>query len=317
MNKAVVIGCGSIGTRYIRLLIDLKFSVNCHDIKKIDTSIFKDNVINYDSISKCIDCNPDIIIISTPPSSHLSCLVEAIKSNAKILLEKPIASSKKDSDRILEIDKKNKGRIWCVSNMRYHPGFIAIKNNIKKVGKVYYANSYFSHKLSQMRKSSTKIFASNKNEGGVILDCVHDIDLISNLFGKIIFVNSWIASIGLEKIDAEDHAYIWLKNESGVRLSMHFDFLSRWKTRGIKVVGENGTLIWESCDKSPELISVKLYDTNGLAEILIENFYLPTDLVYKEMLNDFISEKKYLQTVNEASKILDLALKARMNENNY
>ena len=98
---------------------------------------------------------------------------------------------------------------------------------------------------------------------------------------------------------------------------MHFDFLSRWKTRGIKVVGENGTLIWESCDKSPELISVKVYDTNGLAETLIENFYLPTDLVYKEMLNDFISEKKYLQTVNEASKILDLALKARMNENNY
>ena len=50
--------------------------------------------------------------------------------------------------------------------MRYHPGFKLIKKNLSRLGKIYFAVSNFSHKLSQMRQSSVKnIYASNKQEG--------------------------------------------------------------------------------------------------------------------------------------------------------
>jgi len=310
-KKAVIIGCGSIGLRYLRLLSELGYLVGYYDLKKINISTISNEVKVFDTIEASIASKPDIIIISTPPNSHLLCLKLAIKSEAKILLEKPLAASKQDSQGILEIAQENVGRIWCVSNMRYHVAFQILKKNLSSLGKVYYATSHFSHRLSQMRAINSNVFASKKDEGGVILDCVHDIDLLSKLFGKLSFVNSWIASIGYEKIEAEDHAYLWLTGNNGERISMHLDFLSRSKSRGIKIVGEKGTLIWESHGKSPELASVKFLGTDGLINSFLDNSPLSNDLAYKEMIIDFTNQCKKLQTVKEASEILNIALKAR------
>ena len=64
-KKALVFGCGSIGSKYIILLTDLGFSVGCYDTKKIDKKLFNDKVIFFDSAETSLDINPDIIIIST------------------------------------------------------------------------------------------------------------------------------------------------------------------------------------------------------------------------------------------------------------
>ena len=287
------------------------FSVSCYDVKKIDQEKIKSSGEIFESIEDSIRSRPNIIIISTPPSSHYLSLKAAIKSDAKILMEKPLSSSLEDSQKILEIFKKNKERIWCVSNMRYHPAFIAIQKNISKLGKIYSANSFFSHKLSQMRSNSLNIFASTKDEGGVILDCVHDIDLLLKLFGKLSFINSWISSIGNEKIEAEDYANIWLLGSNNERISMNLDFLSLSKSRGIKIVGEKGTLIWESYGRKPEIASVKLLGTNGIIDTYLEKRKLSADFTYIEMLNDFINKCINLQNVKEASEVLNIALKAR------
>ena len=312
LKKAVVFGCGSIGSKYIDLLSELGFSVGCYDVKKIDSELIKDKVTFYDTAESCIDSKPDIIIISTPPDSHLSCLEIAIKSKAKILLEKPLAASKEEAQNILKIYQNNKGRIWCVANMRYHNGFQTLDKNIKNLGKIYSATSYFSHRLSQMRSKTKNLYAAKKNEGGVILDCVHDIDLLYKLFGKLLFVNSWIATLGNEKIEAEDYAHLWLKSENGIHISMQLDFLSRWKSRGIKIIGENGTLVWESNGRKPELATVKFYGTDRVIKTYLDDSPVSSDLEYKEMLIDFISECKNLQTVEEALEILNLSLMARV-----
>ena len=310
-KKVVVIGCGSIGSKYLEILCELGFSVGCYDIKKIDSNLYNNKIIIFESFKNCIESKPDFIIIATPPNEHLSCLEKTIKSNAKILLEKPLAASFNDAKSIIKIAEKNKNRIWCVSNMRYHPGFIALKKNLENLGKIYSTTSHFSHKLSQMRPATKNIFAAKKDEGGVILDCVHDIDLLVRLFGKLSLINSWIASLGNDKIEAEDFAQLQIISEKGVHISINLDFLSRWKSRGIKIVGENATLLWESHGKNPELVSVKILSNDGIIEKILDNITIPNDLVYKEMLLDFTSNCEELQTVSEAFDILSLALEAR------
>ena len=310
-KKAVVIGCGSIGLRYLKILNDLGYFVGCYDLKKINLKIPSSKIIFFDTIESCVNSNPNIIIISTPPNSHLSCLKEAIKSQAKILLEKPLAATKEDANEILKIAEENKGRIWCVANMRYHVAFNVLQQNLSSLGKVYYAISHFSHKLSQMRSIGLNVFASKKDEGGVILDCVHDIDLLFRLFKRLTFQNSWIDSIGCEKIEAEDSAHLWLKGNKGEHISMHLDFLSLSKSRGIKIVGEKGTLIWESHGRNPEIASVKFLGKDGLINSLINNNSLSNNSTYKEMIIDFLNKGKKLQTVKEAYEVLNIALKAR------
>ena len=310
-KKAIVIGCGSIGSRYIRILNELNFIVGYFDNKKINYDNIQGQICSYKTIEESIKSKPNIIIIATPPNSHLSCLQAAIKSDARILLEKPLAASKEDSKNILRIAKKNKNRIWSVSNMRYHPGFKLLEQNLKSLKKIYYANSHFSHKLSQMRPTVKNIYASKKDQGGVILDNVHDIDLVCRLFGKISKVNSLTSNLGVEKIEAEDYASLCFKAKKNINISIQLDFLSRWKSRGIKIVGEEGTLIWESCGKNPELVSVKLFGTNGIISTFLNNEPLSSDYVYREMLIDFMNEKKDLQTIEQAYEVVNLALEAR------
>tara|TARA_B100001564_G_scaffold293507_1_gene258142 strand:+ start:22 stop:612 length:591 start_codon:yes stop_codon:yes gene_type:complete len=195
--------------------------------------------------------------------------------------------------------------------MRYHPGFIELKNNLKNLGKIYSTIAHFSHRISQTRPATTNIFAAQKDEVGVILDCVHEIDLSNRLFGKLSFINSWTASLGNEKTDAEDFAQLQMISEKGVHISIHLDFLSRWKSRGIKIVGENATAIWESHGKNPELASVKILSKEGVIEEILDNITISSVLVYKEMLLDFTSNCEELQTVTEAFDTLSIALKAK------
>jgi predicted dehydrogenase len=307
----LIIGCGSIGSRYLKLLSELNFFVRGYDKKKIKIIPKLKNFNFLKTVEACINSNPDFIIIATPPNAHLSSLKIAIKTKAKILLEKPLAGNKDDAKAILKIAKKNRRRIWCVANMRYHPAFQIIEKNIKKLGKIYFVNSHFSHKLSQMRNLGTNVFAAKKNGGGVVLDCVHDIDLLSRLFGKLSFVNSWTGTIGHEKIVSEDYANLWLSSKNVKRISMNFDFLSRWKSRGIKIVGERGTLIWESGGRNPEQVSVKIFGTDSLISSFLKNKTIHHNAMYREMLIDFTNKCKKLQSVEEASEILNLALNAR------
>jgi len=310
-KTVLIIGCGSIGLRYLKLLSELNFFIRGYDKKKIKISPKFKNFNFLKTAEACIKSNPDFIIIATPPNVHLASLKIAIKSKAKILLEKPLAANKNDAKAILKIAQKNRGRIWCVANMRYHPAFQIIEKNIKKLGKIYFVNSHFSHKLSQMRNSGINVFAAKNNGGGVILDCVHDIDLLSRLFGKLSFFNSWTGTIGNEKITSEDYANLWLSSKNVKRISMNFDFLSRWKSRGIKIVGERGTLIWESSGRNPEQATVKILGKDSIINSFLKNKTIHHNFMYREMLIDFTNKCKKLQSVEEASEILNLALNAR------
>ena len=131
-------------------------------LKKLMNNLYNNKITIFDSFENCIDSKPDFVIIATPPNEHLSCLEKTIKSDAKILLEKPLSASLNEAKSILKIAEKNKNRIWCVSNMRYHPGFIALKKNLENLGKYTLQHHTFSHKLSQMRPATTNILLQKR-----------------------------------------------------------------------------------------------------------------------------------------------------------
>lgn len=59
-----------------------------------------------------------------------------------------------------------------------------------------------------------------------------------------------------------------------INILFQLDFLSRYKTRGIKIVGDKGTLLWESNSKNPELMTVKFLGNNKVIKIfLIKKYY--------------------------------------------
>ena len=106
-----------------------------------------------------------------------------------------------------------------------------------------------------MRASGNDVFASKSDQGGgVVLDCVHDIDIATWLLGPMEHVVSRVATIGEDDIDAEDYALVLLKGNNGLVSSFHFDFIGRLKKRGCENCRHRGfDLLGKRRKKSREL----------------------------------------------------------------
>jgi predicted dehydrogenase len=311
--KIVVVGCGSIGSRYVRWLNDLGVQVIACDTDPSRFEAFKDlnDVVSATSLEDALSTKPDRVLVATPPNTHADVACASFDAGADVLIEKPIASTLEDAERI--VDKANQlgRRAWVVCNMRFHDGPQTLKHNMSKVGSALFVRVHFGHRLSQMRPVGINVFASSKEDGGgVILDCIHEIDYLRWFFGEVDTVNSWVGQIGPDKIDAEDYAEIQLQFKSGVRVAVHLDFIMRRKRRGAEIIGTEGNLIWNSEGRAPENCTITFADNKG-EQILLHNPEVDSNASYIRMLKDFLDGGDNLQSADDGLQALLVAIKAK------
>lgn len=309
MKTIAIVGCGSIGGKYARILKSLGVKLVLVDVdynkaqKIVDEigSEFSKAVVEL----KGIQC--DGVIVATPPDQHLSAVEEVCQYGIPVLLEKPLAHNIEAATKIKKLVKTKKMNLLCVCNMRFHPAVQSLKNNIDSVGQILTVRSYFGHRLSQMRPVGTNVFASSSSRGGgVVLDCVHDLDVLNWIVGELTLNYSCNAQIGSDKIDANDWSLAHLSSGK-IQILTQFDFLMRRKSRGIEIVGTEGNLIWESCGKAPERVKV-LFATNEKEEVLFLENNLNQEIEYIEMLKSFMNGGASLQSVDVAHDIFNMAI---------
>lgn len=311
--KAGVIGCGSIGARYAVWLRDLGLDVGVHDSDPRRLQPFTDcgAIHSFNHVGDLLAWKPECVIVSTPPRHHREATVAALATGARVLVEKPISHDLDSAQKMLEAARASAGSLFVVCNMRFHPGPSTLHANLSVIGEPLFARASFGHRLSQMRPPGAEIYASKVAEGGgVILDCIHEIDYLQWIFGRVSGVNSQVARIGSEVIEAEDYAEVNLVFYSGVRVSLHLDFLARWKRRGAELVGGDAALIWMSEGKSPEHCHVWSADRSG-RRILLDCPDVDPSGSYKSMLRAFVEGDESLQTAEQGFESLRVALEAR------
>jgi len=128
-----------------------------------------------------IDLNPDLVVIATNTYSHFFITEYALKKNVKkIVLEKPIAMKKEEADNILKLATKKKAKIWINYERRYHPKYLKLQKMIiesKPWGKALYYNGTFC-------SNNKSMLSKKENEGILLHDSTHLLDLIYFLFGR-------------------------------------------------------------------------------------------------------------------------------------
>jgi len=196
-------------------------------------------------------------------------------------------------------DVKN---ISIVSNMRFHKGILTLNKNIKKIGKIFFVRSHFGNWLPNMRPTVDyrRVYSAKKKYGGgVILDCSHEIDYLSNLFGEIKKVSLFKKKLSSLEIDVEDFATMVIQHDKKIISELHLDFLRPIKKRGCEVVGEKGTIIWESLGKQPEKCVVKFCRKGDLKfSTIYSNKNLDTNLCYDLMTKEFIKKIQNKKNIN-------------------
>jgi predicted dehydrogenase len=309
--KIGVVGCGAIGSRYVEWLNELG-----HDVAAADSDARRLAPLAHSASGGChtalhqlLAWGPERVVIATPPQHHEAIALAVLLSGADVLIEKPLAHSVAAGRRIAAA--ATRGRAFVVCNMRFHVGVDAVRRHLAMVGRPLCFRSVFGHRLSQMRIAGGEFARAAEAGGGVVMDCIHEIDYLRWLFGPVRRLRSFVARVGDEVLDAEDLAEIVLEFDSGVVGALHFDFLMRQKRRGLEVIGSDGTLAWLSLGKAPERCSVR-FSTNAESVTLLELPDVSGKHEYTEMLRHFIAGGEgVLQTVGEALTALELALAAR------
>lgn len=313
-----VLGCGSIGRRHLRNLRELGFT----NLVGFDPSSEARELADLEgparwcgTIEQVWRQEPNVVFVTTPSNLHLDLALAAVRRDCHLFVEKPLSHTLDGLDA-LATEVAERGLVSMVAcNMRFHPGPSTIKSLLEAnaIGDVLSARIHAGSYLPGWRPAvdyRQSYSASSERGGGVILDCIHEIDLALWFFGPGELagaVNLPARSLG---IDVEGISEMLVRHESGVVSSVHLNFVQRDYRRFCQVFGSDGSLYWDF-----EKASVLRYGADGLAETIDQ----PADWTVNQM---FVDEARHFMTcvargipapngVAEATGAVRLAVEAK------
>ena len=311
-RKILICSLGSIGTYYLNL-IKKKWPETRLSVLRSGKGGEKDEEILVENVFKikeeAISWKPDMCIIASPASFHLSQSIFFANKNIPLLIEKPIGipfQSQKAWESLVMFSEKIPISIAYI--FRSHPAakFLKSQLNKNKIGKIIEAEIYCGSWLPSWRPNQDykkSVSAIRNLGGGVLLELSHEIDLALWLFGELSIINAHMKNSGLLDIDVEDQAYLLLNDLNGAVIDLRLNFCTIRNRRMIRTKGTKGEIFWDihegilsidNFDGEKEIINFK-YSKDDLFEIQLESFF-----------NSLDSSENELCKVKEALSVLKI-----------
>jgi len=296
--KALVLGCGSIGFRHIGHLRTLGVA----EIEAADPNPeARARVLRELGLTAASDPQrallgkPDIVLVCTPASTHISVALSALAAGAHVFVEKPLSTGLQEvrplSDAVVE-----KGRVFQVGyNLRYHPAMRRAKEIVEagRLGPVLSAHAEFGLYLGKWwpgRDYRTSYMAKSEEGGGLLLDVSHEIDLMIWFLGPVREVTAYGDRLSRLEMQGLDLIKVLMKMESGALVSLSMDCLQPVYTRGFTLVGEDSALRWHCpegrADTSVGELSICETPSERFEPVAVAGSSQET---YLEELRDFLS----------------------------
>ena len=317
--KFLVTGCGSIGKRHIRNLKALNAGeITAHDAKPERCHEVEQQygIKTFDDLDEALAQKPDVALICTPTSLHISSALSAAQSGGHLFIEKPLSHSLDGVDELLRIVAQKNLVTLVGCNLRFHLGIALIKELLdkKSIGRVICARVQAGQYLPDWHpwEDYRQGYSARKSlGGGVILDGVHEIDYITWFLGEVSQVFCFSGKLSSLEIDTEDTAEILLQFRSGAIAEVHLDYIQRSYGRSCQITGEDGTILWDFNEKQ-----VRLYSAESRTwEVFCEKPDYDINEMYVDQMKHFLQcvegKAKPMQDINSGKGILEIALAAK------
>lgn len=183
----------------------------------------------------------DAIYIATPPSEHASHALLCIESGIPVLIEKPMASTANDAQRIADAAQRRSVFAMEALWTRFLPAAQAMRDQLNRhvVGNVRWVTGNFG--TSQVPDPTSGMFNAALGGGALAHLGCYAVSHAQWLFGSPTLVQA-IGTIGASGVD-EDAAF-QLRYSNGV-IGSFFASLRAWAPDDFNVLGEHGMLGFE------------------------------------------------------------------------
>jgi UDP-N-acetylglucosamine 3-dehydrogenase len=271
--RAGVIGAGAMGQNHIRIYSRME-GVELAGVSDVDRERAEATAMQFDTkaftdYKEMFAEGLDAVSVVVPTKLHKQVVLDAYEAGLNVLVEKPIADTIENAELMIGAAKKA-GKILMVGHIeRFNPAVIKLKEII---------DSGILGKLVSISTRRVGPYNPRIRDVGVILDIgVHDIDVISYLYGKKI--NHVYAIAGADIHPFEDHASIILRMDHEFAGVVETNWLTPHKVRKLTAIGLNGVAYLDYVEQS-----VEIHDSGWIRKAKIE----PSEPLKNE-LEHFIS----------------------------
>ncbi len=184
--KYAIIGAGCMGQEHIlniEIIEDAKVVALCDTSEqsiKESLELLNNEVAIFEDYNELVRANiADAFIIATPNFTHIDVLKDVMKSEAHLLIEKPLCTTVKDCQEFEELSKNYPGVIWIAMEYRYMPPVQRMIQEIhnKTIGDLKML-SIREHRFPFLHKVDDWNRFTIKTGGTLVEKCCHFFDLM-------------------------------------------------------------------------------------------------------------------------------------------
>lgn len=220
------------------------------------------------------DPEVNAVYIATPPSSHATYAIMAMKSGKPVYVEKPLASSYIDCQRINRVCEQTGVPCFIAYYRRYLPYFQKVKQLVLEgaVGRVVNVQIRFAVPPRDLDYNSTNLPWRVQRDiagGGYFYDLApHQIDLLQDIFGPIVYAKGYSTNRG-GLYQTEDSVSASFQFHDGLPGSGSWCFVcdESARTDRIEIIGDKGQICFSVFTYEP----IALHNSQGRREIHIDN----------------------------------------------
>jgi predicted dehydrogenase len=208
--RVAVVGAGAFGRNHLRVYLELEQAGEAVQLAAVvdrnpavaAEAAAKFGVPGFETIEACLEAAAplDAASICVPTVHHASTAAPLLAAGLDLLIEKPLAASLTDADRILELSRRH-GRVVQAGHLeRFNPAVTAARQQLHQ------PMFFESHRLS--------VFTPRSLDVDVVLDLmIHDLDIVLSLVASPV---REVRAVGLPVLSKKvDIANVRLEFENG------------------------------------------------------------------------------------------------------
>jgi predicted dehydrogenase len=219
-----LVGLGNIGKVHVANFAAGKVRGGCLTVvcSRRPASIeLPDGVRYFDDVDAMLESGDvDAVIVATPHLSHRRLGEKVLRQGLHLMMEKPLAASKLDGERLLGVPRRDGQQFGIMLNLRMHPQMQRIKalldsGRLGELQRVQWTISNWFR--SEAYYASSDWRATWKGEGGGVLinQALHNLDSLQWFCGMPTSLQAFCRFGGDHDIEVEDQVTAFMEFPNG------------------------------------------------------------------------------------------------------
>lgn len=277
--KYALIGCGRIATNHMKAAINNKLEIVavCDVLpKKMEALLAKHDLQADTSIKRYEDYKqmvaeekPDLVSIATESGIHAEIALYCIEQGINLIIEKPMAMSIEDADKIISLSEKKGVKVSACHQNRFNVAIQKLRKAVEagRFGKLSHGSIHVRWNRDHGYYDQASWRGTWEQDGGALMNqCIHGIDLLRWMMGdEIDEIYGATRQQSHDYLEAEDvgMAVVKFKNGAIGTIEGTTNVYPKNLEETLYIFGEEGTVkiggtstnnidVWDFADETEE-----------------------------------------------------------------